>query len=163
MASFGTTINSSENRSEFAVLKAGWYHVEIVEGDVKQSQAGGAYVEFQYRVVEGEGVNRRLRGRFNIVNANKEAERIGKQQLIALADAVNIVDPSDTDPFIGKHVMANVIVRPATERFGESNDIKSYKRFEGSYAPSAPSTPSAPAASGAPVSPAVGRPNWLKK
>ena len=160
MASFDP-VNSNENRSEFAVLKAGWYHMEIVSGDVKSANGGGTYVEFAFRVAEGECANRRVFGRFNIVNASQEAARIGKQQLIALADAVGIVDPCDTDPFIGKHVMANVTVRPATERFGESNEIKGYKKFEGTYTPSA--TPSAPASSSAPNAPASAKPSWLRK
>ena len=160
MASFGKTINSNENRSEFTPIKPGWYHMEIVGGDVKKSSNNGAYVEFTFRVAEGECANRRVFGRFNIVNASQEAERIGKQQLIALADAVGITDPSDTDPFLGKHVMANVTVRPATDRFAESNDIRGYRKFEGTYTPSAPSAPS----QGAPESaPSVGRPDWLTR
>lgn len=156
MASFGT-VNSSENRSEFAVLKPGWYHVEIINGEVKTSQTGGTYVEFTYRVAEGEGVRRQLHGRFNIVNISSEAARIGKQQLIALADAVGIVDPCDTDPFIGKHVMANVTIRPADEKYSESNDIKGYKKYDGVVTASVSSSPApAPASSGA-------KPSWLKK
>ena len=126
MASFGTTINSNENRSEFAVLKAGAYHAEIFKGVVKSSSSGGTYVEFTFRIVEGENVNRQVRGRFNIINNNPEAARIGKQQLVGLADAVGIIDPSDTDPFIGKHCIINVTVRPAHDQYGESNEIKSY-------------------------------------
>ena len=111
MASFGTTIPSEENRSEFAVLKAGPYHAEIISGEVKTSSTGGTYVEFTFRVVEGDGVvGRQVRGRFNIINSNPEAARIGKQQLIQLADSVGIIDPSDTDPFIGRHCIINVTV-----------------------------------------------------
>ena len=162
MASFGT-VNSNENRSEFAVLKAGWYHVEIIAGDVKSAANGtGTYVEFTYRVAEGENVGRQLRGRFNIVNASQEAARIGKQQLIQLADCVGIIDPCDTDPFLGKHVMANVTVRPATDKYGESNEVKGYKKFEGTYTPTA--APAAPASTPAPTAaPAAGKPSWLKR
>ena len=161
MASFGT-VNSNENRSEFAVLKPGWYHVEIINGEVKSSQTGGTYVEFTYRVCEGEAVGRQVRDRFNIVNISQEAARIGKQQLIALADAVGIIDPCDTDPFIGKHVQAKVAVRPGDERYSESNEVKGYKKYEGPFtAPTAPnvSAPSAPAQTSAPSA----KPSWLKK
>lgn len=160
MASFGT-VNSNENRSEFAVLKPGWYHVEIINGEVKSSQAGGTYVEFTYRICEGDSAGRQVRDRFNIVNASQEAARIGKQQLIALADAVGIVDPCDTDPFLGKHVQAKVDIRPGDERYSESNVVKGYKRYDGqvtvqSAAPSASSpAPAQPAPSA--------RPSWLKK
>ncbi len=159
MASFGQ-VNSNENRSEFAVLKAGWYHMEIIAGDVKTATSGGTYVDFTFRVAEGESVNRQLHGRFNIVNSSQEAARIGKQQLIQLADAVGIIDPCDTDPFVGKHVMVNVTVRPAEGQYNESNDIKGYRKFDGapiSSAPSAPA-PSAPAAA-----PSTGKPSWLRK
>jgi len=160
MASFAQ-VNSNENRSEFAVLKPGWYHVEIINGEVKSSSSGGTYVEFTYRVCEGENAGRQVRDRFNIVNISQEAARIGKQQLIGLADAVGIIDPCDTDPFIGKHVQANVAVRPADERFGESNIVKGYKRFDGTYTPSAPAAqPSAPAPTSAPT---TAKPSWLKK
>lgn len=158
MASFGT-VNSNENRSEFAVLKPGPYHCEIIGGEVKTSQGGGTYVEFTFRVCEGENVGRQLRGRFNIVNQSQEAARIGKQQLIGLADAVGIIDPCDTDPFIGKHVVANVSVRPAQGQYGESNEIKGYKKFDGTI--SAPvATTSAPASS---TTPSAAKPSWLKK
>lgn len=156
MASFGTTINSNENRSEFAVLKAGAYHAEIIGGEVKASSTGGTYVEFTFRIVEGEGVNRQVRGRFNIINNNPEAARIGKQQLVSLADAVGIIDPSDTDPFIGKHCIINVVVRPAQGQYSESNDIKSYKKFDGEV-PAAPVVPSS-----TPVQAGM-KPKWLNK
>jgi len=158
MASFGTTINSDENRSEFAVLKAGSYHAEIIGGEVKASSTGGTYVEFTFRIVEGEGaVGRQVRGRFNIINNNPEAARIGKQQLVGLADAVGIVDPSDTDPFIGKHCIINVVVRPAHDQYGESNDIKSYKKYDGQVSASAPM-----AQATAPAQSAM-KPKWLSK
>lgn len=161
MASFGTTIPSDENRSEFAVLKAGPYHAEIISGDVKTSSTGGTYVEFTFRILEGEGaVGRQVRGRFNIINNNPEAARIGKQQLIQLADSVDIMDPSDTDPFIGKHCIINVTVRPAHDQYGESNEIKSYKRYDGAYTPSASPAPAAQAS--APVQTAA-KPKWLSK
>ena len=157
MASFGT-INSDENRSEFSILKAGWYHMEITAGEVKQAASGGTMVVFNLRVSEGEGTGRVLFARFNIVNASQEAARIGKQQLIGLADAVGIIDPCDTDPFIGKHVMANVTVRPAQGQYGESNEIKGFKKYDGTVA-SAPtvstSTPSS--------APSTSKPSWLKK
>ena len=157
MASFGTTINSNENRSEFAVLKAGAYHAEIINGEVKSSSSGGTYVEFTFRIVEGENINRQVRGRFNIINNNPEAARIGKQQLVGLADAVGIIDPSDTDPFIGKHCIINVTVRPAHDQYGESNEIKSYKKFDGEVLASAPTAQTtAPA-------PVASKPKWLSK
>ena len=156
MASFGTTINSNENRSEFAVLKAGAYHAEIINGEVKSSSSGGTYVEFTFRIVEGENVNRQVRGRFNIINNNPEAARIGKQQLVGLADAVGIIDPSDTDPFIGKHCVINVTVRPAHDQYGESNEIKSYKKFDGE-------TPTAPMAQTTAPAPVATKPKWLSK
>jgi len=157
MASFGT-VNSNENRSEYAVLKAGLYHCEIIGGEVKTSGNNGTYVEFTFRVAEGDNVNRQLRARFNIVNASQEAARIGKQQLIGLADAVGILDPCDTDPFIGKHVIANVTIRPAHEQYGESNEIKGYRKYDGT----APVAPSAPAQSQA-SAPSGAKPSWLKK
>lgn len=159
MASFGT-INSNENRSEFSVLKAGWYHMEITAGEVKPTQNGGTMVVFTLKVVEGEGVNRVLSARFNIVNQSQEAARIGKQQLVSLADCVGIIDPCDTDPFIGKHVMARVEVRPAQGNFNESNEIRSFRRYDGTVTPSAPAataTPSAPSAQ------TVAKPSWLRK
>ena len=156
MASFGTTISSNENRSEFAVLKAGAYHAEIINGEVKSSSSGGTYVEFTFRIVEGENVNRQVRGRFNIINNNPEAARIGKQQLVGLADAVGIIDPSDTDPFIGKHCIINVTVRPAHDQYGESNEIKSYKKFDGEM-------PTAPTAQTTAPAPVASKPKWLSK
>lgn len=159
MASFGT-VNSNENRSEYAVLKAGLYHCEIIGGEVKTSSNNGTYVEFTFRVAEGDNVNRQLRARFNIVNASQEAARIGKQQLIGLADAVGIIDPCDTDPFIGKHVIANVTVRPPRDQYGESNEIKGYRKYDGT----APASPSASAPASAPTSaPSGAKPSWLKK
>ena len=156
MASFGTTINSNENRSEFAVLKAGAYHAEIINGEVKSSASGGTYVEFTFKIVEGENVNRQVRGRFNIINNNPEAARIGKQQLVGLADAVGIIDPSDTGPFIGKHCIVNVTVRPAHDQYGESNEIKSYKKFDGEM-------PTAPIAQTTAPAPTAAKPKWLSK
>ena len=159
MASFGT-INSEENRSEFAVLKPGWYHVEITSGEVTQTKdKNGTMVVFNLRVSEGEGTGRVLFARFNIVNQSQEAARIGKQQLIALADAVGITDPCDTDPFVGKHVMANVTIRPASGQYSESNDIKGFKKYDGTSV----STPTVSASAPASAPSAAGKPSWLKK
>ena len=160
MANFGT-VSSQENRSEYSVLKAGWYHMEITKGEVKQSLSGGTYLEFTFRVVEGEGLNRQVFGRFNIINANQEAARIGKQQLISLADAIGITDPCDTDQFIGFHCLANVTVRPAQGQYGESNEIKGYKKFTGTVTPSVSAPTTAQPATAAPVN--VRKPSWLGK
>lgn len=160
MADFGLTVNSEENRNEFSVLKAGWYHMQIIGGDVKNSSTGGTYVEFKFKVVEGEGLNRQVFGRFNIVNANPEAARIGKQQLISLADAVGITDPSNTEQFLNCHCMAQVTVRPAQGQYAESNEIKAYKKYEGTFTPSATTPAGSPTA---PSAPTARKPSWLNK
>lgn len=143
---FGFQVNSNENRSEFALLPEGTYHVEITEGDVKQSASGGTYVQFKYKVVEGPCMNRVLFDRFNIINPNPESVRIGRQQLISLADSVGINDPSNTDPFIGKHTLAKVTIEEGKGNYGDSNRIKGYKKYTGTFAsaPAAPVTPTTP-------------------
>lgn len=158
MANFGT-ISSNENRSEYTVLKAGWYHAEIINGDFKPSNSNpnNQYVEFTFKIVEGESINRQVRSRFNIINQRADAARIAKQQLISLADAVGIEDPSETDDFIGRHCRIKVSIRPGDDKYAESNEVKDYKPYDGTVTPSAPSA--APAA----AAPSARKPAWLNK
>lgn len=113
------------------------------------------YIQLVFDIVEGEYTGRKVFERLNIVNDNDTAVKIAQQKLSAICRIFSIVKLINTDQLHDKPIIISVGIRPAKGNFGESNEIKGYKRKDGASIKDilnegsrAPVAKAAPAASG---------------
>ena len=91
MSDLGFNPNEYEGSisTSFEPLPAGSYPVQIVETETKTTNAGnGTYLKTKFEVVDGEYKGRKFFQNFNLTNANETAERIGRQHIKAILDAI---------------------------------------------------------------------------
>ena len=118
-----SSVPDSEYSGDFKTLPNGKYLVTLDKAESKVSTAGNAYINFQWRVADGQYANRVL---FDMVmQSGKEiAVTIGKQKLKAICNACNVITPKSTDEFMSKLVCVEVGAR---NEDGElKNTIKKY-------------------------------------
>jgi hypothetical protein len=131
--------------SEYAPLPDGWYDARIMGADLRTTKAGnGRYIAVRYDITGSDYGGRVVWGNLNVNNPNPVAEQIGRKQLSQVAAAGGLTAlPKNTDELIGLDVKIKVALRPATEQWPASNDVKDWKATENASKP--PKADSAPA------------------
>jgi len=153
MANLGMNFVASEvEESEFELLEAGEYTVTIIGSEVKDTKAGnGRILKLEYKIGD---TNRKYFDQINFMNANETAQKIGQQTLKKIAEAVGVVNFSDSDVLHNKRmniVISQKMGNPYTDKFGTQqparmqNNITSYKPV-GAVSQSASAATAAPAA-----------------
>lgn len=118
--------------SQRDVLPAGKYTVSAEKAELKTTKDGtGSYLQFQFKIIEGEHRGRRLFTTFNLVNKNPKAVEIARGNLSAFCRAVGVLQPQTAADMFGIALMVKVVVKPATENFGEKNEIAAYYKDGG--------------------------------
>lgn len=91
------------------LLPTGQYLFAIEGGEVKATSAGdGQYIQLDLLVVDGEHSGSALKPKFNIVNPNEMAVKIGLSELGELCDAVGVPTMTDLSQIFGKKVLGSV-------------------------------------------------------
>ena len=119
--------------NEYGLLKDGNYAAFIEQADVKITSKGdGHYIKLMLQVMGPTNKGAKLFHNINIsLPSSPEAERIGRQQLRQLMEAIGLMRLSDTDELIGKQVLCKVGTHPATDKYDASNVIKKFSKLEG--------------------------------
>ena len=136
-----TGIDTSDDRG-FEPLPQGKYNAMVIESAVKDSKAGGQYVELVCQILDGKHINRKIWHRLNIVNDNPVAENIGRKDLAVLM--INLGLPPqmvDTQELHGKPFVMGLKISQR-DGYEPSNDVSF----------------TAPAANQPTAAPMVGRP-----
>lgn len=124
---------------EYTPVPDGWYDARIMGAELKTTKAGnGRYISVRYDITGNEYAGRVVFGNVTINNPNAAAEAIGRKQLsqIALAGGMSSL-PKDTDELVGIDLKVKVTVRPATEQYAASNDVRDWKPQAGGAQPPA--------------------------
>lgn len=153
MAKFGfdvTEVELSAPRGEYEPLPAGDYVLKALEADEKKTSTGGTMIAAKFEVVRGEHAGRLIWQNFNTINKSKDAQRIGREQLVAWATACGKPNEDDTDKLLGKPFAAAVVIEPGTGGYKPSNKIKVFL-FEQVADVPAPAKKAPPVAKAAPV------------
>lgn len=139
-----TAINLNDlpqNDQISGALPAGEYAVKIDKAELKTTNSGdGQYIKLQLRVTGPTHVNACVFTNLNIVNRNETAERIGKQQLRSIMEAINLQTITDTDQLIGGVMLVKISCQPDDYRRGNGdldamkNEVKLFKKLGGSTA-----------------------------
>ena len=120
------------NENDFSPIPAGKYQVSIEEITINETRAGtGQYLRIKLRVADGQPyANRIVWTYINFQNTNPTAERIGQQRLNQLLLSCGLHVIQDTDELLNRVVLAQVIVREASNGYEASNDVKAFYKNE---------------------------------
>lgn len=104
----------------------GEYTLVCLEAEEKQTNSGGEMIKAKFEVVGGEYAGRWIWQNFNTVNKSEQAQKIGRQQLVAWATACGKPDADDTDKLIGKKFQAEVDTQKGTGGYKDSNRVRAF-------------------------------------
>ena len=137
-------------QTPFEVLPPGKYVCQIVASEMRPTKSGdGAYLWLEEEILEGEYAGRRVFDRLNIQNANVQAVEIANRTLSALCHAIGELKVTNSEQLHFKPFVATVRVRPPSDGYDASNEVRGYAPVGGSSAPAnggATRTQAAPAA-----------------
>lgn len=121
-------VQPDQGRQE--AIPAGWYNVMMVKSELKPTKAGdGAFLESEYKVLDGQFAGHSLYGRVNLQNLNQQAVEIGLRQLSAIAHAVGVMFVQDSALLHDKPLKVKAKYRAAEGQYEATNDITAYKNI----------------------------------
>lgn len=162
MASINFNVSEITPAQEYKPLPEGKYEVVIADSDVKATRSGtGTYIQLEFEVVSGEYKGRKLWGRYNIENSNREAMEIGRSQFAAVCQAVNVSNPRDTSELHNLTLILSVKCRKRKESDELENSISGYKPKEAGVAAQT-ATVAQQAVSPATTAPATAAAPWTR-
>jgi hypothetical protein len=120
-----------EQRDGFEPMPPGWYALQCVKAELKDTSTGGKMVVVEFEVI-GERFNgRKVFQRLNVINRNADAEKIGRRELAHLGQACGYPNGvTGTDQLLGKQLDGRLAIREGREvdgkTYGADNEIKAY-------------------------------------
>lgn len=146
-------------QQSFEALPAGWYNMMVTESEMRPTKDGqNQYLRLTLKIIDGEHANRQTWDILNIQHQNPVVVEIAYRQLSAYCHATGQIQLQDSQQLHGIPMKVRLAVRPATERYEASNDVKEVKNANdpaasGTGAPQQPA-PQQPQQPQAPVAPA---------
>lgn len=141
MSILGTAININDlpdSNNNFDPIPAGDYNVTISAADVKETKAGnGEMIILTMNVLGPTHMGRVLFANINIVNPSEQAEQIGRSQLKAIMQAINLQNLADTSQLVGGNLSVKVAIKD-DQQYGKTNSIKAFKPISGAVKQQAP-------------------------
>ena len=128
MAKFGfdtSEVDVNEGPS-YELLPEGEYTMKAIDAEEKETSTGGEMITAKFEVIGGNHDGRWVWMNFNIVNKSGDAQRIGRQQLVAWATACGKPNADDTDKLLDKRFNAIVGIQKGTGGYKDSNTIKQF-------------------------------------
>ena len=120
-------------QTPFEVIPAGKYVCQIVASEMRPTKSGdGAYLWLEEEILEGEYAGRRVFDRLNIQNANVQAVEIANRTLSALCHAIGELKVTNSEQLHFKPFVATVRVRPPSDGYDASNEVRGYAPVGGS-------------------------------
>lgn len=116
--------NADDYVDNYEPLPAGEYPVIISASEMKTSKKGDQYLALTVDVVDGAFKGRKVFANLNIHNSNEDAKKIAKVALADICRAVGVLHPKDSSELHNKVLVAKISIRPETESFPASNDVK---------------------------------------
>ncbi len=114
MAGLGMQFNAGQHaeRQHNSLMPAGWYVVQIVNSEIKPTKTpGGARLNLQFKIMQGDFAGRVMFGGYNVKNANPVAVQIAMEELAELSRAVKVPVWNDTEQLHGIPFNLKVKVR----------------------------------------------------
>lgn len=136
-------------QAEFGAIPTGEYEAVMIESDLKDVKPPktGKYLETVYEITSGEYKKRKLWHNVTLNNPSAQAVEIGNRQMASIREATGVMNAEDSQEFHYKPMLIRVEFIPAgTEQKNgyvtnkDTNEIKSWKKADGTVA-SGPSAP----------------------
>jgi len=140
-----------EPQTSYEPMPADWYKCVITKTEEKPTKKqNGSYLQLDIEVIEGKFAGRKVFDRLNLNNPNSVAVEIAQRALSSICRAIDVPNPQDSDELLDKPLMVKLAVRPASNGYEASNDVKGYASAgaNAGYAQAAPAA--APQAAAAP-------------
>lgn len=115
-------------------IPEGWYPAVIDQSELKDTSTGGKYLEFRFKVIEGDFINHTVFARLNVANSNPATQEYAYKDLSAICHAVNQIRLSDTQELHNKPLKIKVKLREArtdeqdpTKKYDASNEVRGFR------------------------------------
>lgn len=131
MAGIGMQFNAGEHKErQIDTVPDGWYPVQIVNSEIKPTKTpGGARLNLQFKVLQGDFAGRVIFGGYNVQNSNPVAVNIAMEELAELSRAVKVPVWNDTEQLHG--IPFNLKVKVVKqEGYDDKAEPKQYKPIE---------------------------------
>ena len=131
MAGIGMQFNAGEHKErQIDTVPDGWYPVQIVNSEIKPTKTpGGARLNLQFKVLQGDFAGRVIFGGYNVKNSNPVAVNIAMEELAELSRAVKVPVWNDTEQLHG--IPFNLKVKVVKqEGYDDKAEPKQYKPIE---------------------------------
>ena len=131
MAGIGMQFNAGEHKErQIDTVPDGWYPVQIVNSEIKPTKTpGGARLNLQFKVLQGDFAGRVIFGGYNVKNSNPVAVNIAMEELAELSRAVKVPVWNDTEQLHG--IPFNLKVKVVKqEGYDDKAEPKQYKAIE---------------------------------
>lgn len=149
--------NTTE-RTPRELVPNGRYTMQASKVEQHWNDRGGFMLKAEFEILDGEHAGRKVFENFNVVNANETAQKIGREQLANLCDALDIskeftdeIDLEEVSPdwiesmFCFKAFVAKVGVQKSKDpQYSDRNSVGDYKSV--SAAPQQQTPPARPQA-----------------
>lgn len=131
MAGIGMQFNAGDHKErQIDTVPDGWYPVQIVNSEIKPTKTpGGARLNLQFKVLQGDFAGRVIFGGYNVQNSNPVAVSIAMEELAELSRAVKVPVWNDTEQLHG--IPFNLKVKVVKqEGYDDKAEPKQYKAIE---------------------------------
>lgn len=156
------------------ILPPGKYLAQIIESEMKDTQASGKMLALTLEIQDGPHARRRIWDNLNLVNSNPKAVEIAQRTLSAICHAIGRMQVTDSDELHFRPMTVIVEVEPDSRdkhlapddlarRY--QNKVKGYGKPDGAPAVAPRPVASAPRPIPAPASqavPASNQPPWRR-
>lgn len=155
MAGIGVQFNAGDHNERTRggdPVPKGWYIAQIVNSEIKPTKTpGGARLNIQFKILQGDFINRVAFGGYNVQNSNPVAVNIAMEELAELSKAVGVPVWNDTEQLHGIPFNLKLKIKH-DEGYEPSNEPDAYKHINDSagivYATKADVVKSAPVGAG---------------
>jgi len=123
------------------VIPSGFYPVTITASETKATAKKGEILALELTIIDGEHKGRKLYDNLNLVNANPQAQQIAYETLSAICHATGVMVVADSSMLHNIPFEAKIGMNKPTAEYPEPrNEVKGYRKLEGSAPASLPAT-----------------------
>lgn len=155
-------------------IPPGKYMMQVDKAEVMKTKSGdGKYIKASIRIIDGPCENRIIFQNFNYINANSEAQRIGREQLGKLCLVTGIANMNQALNLVGRPFIGKVKIEKSKDpQYSDSNQVADFYHIDSDQAPEPPKqvAPNAasgpasrPASTSGPAKAAAGSRPWEKR
>ena len=147
MSDLGFEFDAStvEIENDFQPIPAGVYVATVKGAEVKPTKDGtGKILNVQWHIDGPEHSGRVVFDGINIVNKSDTAQKIARQQLASLCNAVGLGKLTDSQALIGRTAKLKIAIEiDKSGQYDPSNRVKRYSSAGGMQSQSQPNAPAA--------------------